>query len=107
MIRAKKNHTPAANLTHFLLSRYLNNLIPDTEGQGLNIRALLHQSAKNKPKGIKKIVLICVFLWVLDAVVWLLPLVGREPGQHIDDQGDQDKHQQSADVDLKLLRYRN
>jgi hypothetical protein len=105
MIRAKKYHIPAANLKHILITVFflMNPILPDTQGYRYNVRALLHESAKYKPEGVEKIELVRIFLRVLDAGVWLFPLVGGEPGQHVDNKGDQDKNQEGADVDLKYL----
>ena len=62
---------------------------------------MLHKSTKSEPEGVEEIVLVSVLLWLLDAVGGFLPLVWGEPGQHVDNQGDQDKHQECVDVDLK------
>ena len=65
---------------------------------------MLHECAKCEPEGVKEVVLVGVLFWLLDTVGWLLPLVGGEPGQHIDNKGDQYKHQEGVDVDLKNIQ---
>ena len=37
----------------------------------------------------------------LDTVGRLLPLVGTEPGQHVDDEGDEDENEEGVDVDVR------
>ena len=39
--------------------------------------------------------------WVLHTGIWLLPLVRREPCQHTDEEGDQDKGKQSNNINLE------
>ena len=66
--------------------------LPDTEGSRSHVRPLLHESTKGEPEGIQKVILVSQLLRLFDTVAGLLPLVGGEPGQHVDNHGDQHKH---------------
>ena len=77
--------------------------VPDTEGSRSHVRPLLHESTKGEPEGIQKVILVSQLLRLFDTVAGLLPLVGGEPGQDIDNKSDQDKYKESTNVDLNSL----
>ena len=88
---------------HVEISKFDIHVIhrPDTEGNGRDVRALLHERSKGEPEGVEEGVLVLVLLRVLHAVRGLLPLVRGEAGEDIDDEGDEDEDEEGVDVDVR------